>query len=117
MDCEENFWTDLIKTIHINHKKLKTTFNRNLVVFQDKKSVMHQKIFLSGWKVRLGTPGWHFGSFIGEGEPNVWGKTDLKFMVVADFLYNNDNSTKAAMHRDTIKYTPCCNKLVLPISL
>jgi hypothetical protein len=35
--------------------------------------------------------------------------------VDADFLYNN-TSTKAAKHRDTIKYTPCCNKLVLSIS-
>jgi hypothetical protein len=43
-------------------------------------------------------------------------KTNLKFMVDADFLYNNNTSTKAAMHRDIIKYTPCCNKLVLPIS-
>lgn len=36
MDCGENFGTDLKRIIHINCKKLKTTFKQKLVVYQDK---------------------------------------------------------------------------------
>lgn len=39
---------------------------------------MHKKIFSTGGNIRLGTRGWHFGSFIEEGEPNIWGKNKLK---------------------------------------
>jgi len=54
MDCGGKLWDRFKKTIHINCKKLKTTLKQNLVVFQDKKPVMHQKIFSTGGKFRLG---------------------------------------------------------------
>jgi len=64
MYCGENYGTEFKRAIHIDCKNLKTTFKQKLVVFQDKKSVMYQKIFSTGGKVRLGTAGCHFGPYI-----------------------------------------------------